>query len=76
MPQPAPLEISAAEGRRLVLYLNGLTPAPTGRLSGAGLLALIARLGFVQLDSVRVVERAHHMSLFARHPRYRPAGLR
>jgi len=76
MPEPAPLEISAAEGRRLVLYLNGLSGAPPGRLTGESLLALIERLGFVQLDSVRVVERAQHMILFARHPGYRPPKLR
>ena len=71
-----PLEISAAEGRRLILFLNGLSGAPVGRLNGAALLALIENLGFVQLDSVQVVARAHHMILFARNPRYRPPGLR
>ena len=71
-----PLTISAAEGRRLILHLSGLSGAPKGRLNGAGLLAMIERLGFVQLDSVRVVERAHHMILFARAPSYRPAMLR
>ena len=76
MPQPAPLEISAAQGRRLILSLNGLARPPEGPLDGAALLALIQRLGFVQVDSVQVVARAHHMILFARDPRYRPAGLR
>jgi len=76
MPQPAPLEISAAQGRRLILSLNGLARPPEGRLDGAALLVLIERLGFVQVDSVQVVARAHHMILFARDPRYRPAMLR
>ena len=75
MPQ-TPFPISAAEGRRLILSLNGLSGAPSGRLTGAALLALIEHLGFVQLDSVQVVARAHHMILFARNPSYRPAMLR
>ena len=41
----------------------------------AALLELIERIGFVQVDSIRTVERAHHMILFARHPRYRPEQL-
>lgn len=37
--------------------------------------ALIQRLGFVQVDSINIVERAHHMILFARRQSYRPAHL-
>ena len=40
-----------------------------------GLHALIGRLGFVQVDSIRTVERAHHMILFSRNQTYRPADL-
>ena len=36
---------------------------------------VIHRLGFVQVDSVNTVERAHHMILFARRPAYRPKAL-
>ncbi len=37
---------------------------------------LIHQLGFVQMDSIRTVERAHHMILFARNQTYRPEHLR
>ena len=40
------------------------------------LLELIERIGFVQIDSIRTVERAHHMILFARNPRYQAHHLR
>ena len=44
--------------------------------SGSGALApLIGRLGYVQLDSIRVVERAHHHILFSRHGAHRPQHL-
>ncbi|MGR3702472.1 MAG: winged helix-turn-helix domain-containing protein [Paracoccaceae bacterium] len=60
--------------RRLFLERHALSGAPSPRGS-AGLSALIERLGFVQLDSIATVERAHHMILFARRPAYRPADL-
>ena len=41
----------------------------------SALLELIERLGFVQVDSIRTVERAHHMILFARLASYRPRHL-
>lgn len=40
-----------------------------------GLHELITRIGFVQVDSIRTVERAHHMILFSRNQTYRPAHL-
>mgnify|MGYP002631852847 CR=1 FL=1 len=40
------------------------------------LQALIHQLGFVQMDSIRTVERAHHMILFARNQNYRQEHLR
>ena len=70
------LVIPAAAARRLTLDLAGLATPPRRRLDVDGLLTLIERLGFVQLDSVQVVERAHHMILFARNQTYRPAQLR
>jgi uncharacterized protein YcaQ len=71
-----PLAITAADARRLVLALSGLADPPRSRLTADGLLALIERLGFVQLDSIQTVARAHHMILFARAERYRPELLR
>lgn len=40
------------------------------------LLTLIERLGFVQVDSINTVERAHHMILGARMRSYRPKNLK
>lgn len=60
--------------RRLFLYRHALS-GPSGISGPAGLGALIQQLGFVQLDSIATVERAHHMILFARRPSYRPANL-
>jgi len=37
---------------------------------------LIQRIGFVQIDSIRTVERAHDMILFARNQTYKPKHLK
>jgi uncharacterized protein YcaQ len=71
---PATL-ISNAAARRLFLDRHALAEQPAGPAKGDDLLALIDRLGFVQLDSINTVERAHHMILFARRPAYRPEHL-
>jgi uncharacterized protein len=75
MTRTVPL-ISNDHARRLFLDRHGLAEAPVGPSKGADLLALIARLGFVQVDSITTVERAHHMILFARRPGYRPENLK
>ena len=69
------LVIPNRQARRLFLHLQGLSAPPAARLTRPGLLALIARLGFVQVDSINTVERAHHMILFARNQTYAPADL-
>ena len=66
--------LSNAAARRLFLAQHGLCEA--GGASGLdGLLALINQLGFIQIDSINTVERAHHMILGARRRRYRPRQL-
>ena len=69
------LRLDNRTARRVVLALQGLADPPNRRLGTEGLAALVERLGYVQLDSIRWVERAHHMILFARSQAYRPADL-
>lgn len=64
-----------AKARRIFPDRHALAEPPTGNATGDDLLAPITRLGFVQLDSVNTLERAHHMILFARRQCYRPANL-
>ncbi|MGC1486425.1 MAG: crosslink repair DNA glycosylase YcaQ family protein [Albidovulum sp.] len=68
--------IDNATARRLFLHRHALIEPPSGGAKGADLLALIARLGFVQIDSINTVERAHHMILWSRRQSYRPENLR
>jgi hypothetical protein len=75
-PATPPPEIVSAEEARLLL-LDGLALAddPDRPAGPSAVLREIQRLGFVQVDSIHVVERAHHHILWARLHRYRPATL-
>ena len=69
------LLIPNRQARRLFLHLQGLSAPPRAKLDRPGLLGLIENLGFVQVDSINTVERAHHMILFARNQTYRKDHL-
>jgi uncharacterized protein YcaQ len=78
VPRPhatAPPLVPAATARRLFLGARGLLDDPTRRATPARVCAIVARLGYVQIDSIQVVERAHHLILAARLVGYRPAML-
>ena len=67
-----PLHIDNRTARRLWLTSQGLSTAPTGPLD---VLGTIRRLGFVQLDSIQTVSRAHHHILWSRNNNYRERML-
>ena len=72
MSAPPPLRISNRDARRLWLHAQGLAETPTGPLD---LGDLIKRLGFVQLDTIQVIARAHHHILWSRNQNYREPML-
>jgi uncharacterized protein YcaQ len=71
----APIPVSAEDARRLVLHLQGLGESHRRPLDDETLLDLIRRMGFVQVDSINTVERAHHMILASRATGYRKPRL-
>ena len=75
--QPPMIEIKnqkdLARLRRLALASQGLLQAePFGR-GLAGAREAINHIGYVQIDTISVVERAHHHVFHARVPRFKPA---
>ena len=71
----APVNLSIPQARRLALHALGLVRRdPFGR-GWRGAWRAIEHLGFVQLDTISVVERAHHHQLWSRVSNYRPADL-
>ena len=71
----SPYTVDSRLARRILLDRQGLCTPPGGKQSKPELLSLIEQLGFVQVDSINTVERAHHMTLFARNQTYRRAHL-
>lgn len=70
-----PETITNTDARRLFLQLHGLSVPPRKALSEDGLVDMIDQLGFVQIDSINTVERAHHQILFSRNQTYRQKQL-
>lgn len=67
--------IDNERARRIFLEQQGLAAAPNRALGLKGLQKLIEEIGFVQVDSVQTVERAHHQILFSRNQTYRREDL-
>ena len=67
--------LSPAEARKLVLLSQQL---PASRSSGsvvAATLSAIEHLGYIQIDTISAVQRAHHHTLWNRNTRYEPSHL-
>ena len=66
------LRIGNRQARWLWLQAQGLSDTPTGPLD---LPQMIRRLGYVQLDTIQNVTRAHHHILWCRNQNYREPML-
>jgi uncharacterized protein YcaQ len=68
--------LTKRDARRIWLAAQRLdAPSPFGE--GAQAVAdAVAHLGYVQIDTINVIERSHHHILFTRIPTYRRADLR
>ena len=63
--------LSLSEARKLVLLSQGLPAKPQkGSAYDKSLLAF-KRLGYLQIDTISVVQRAHHHTLWSRNPDYK-----
>ncbi len=69
-----PETISLPQARRLALrkQLLSALELPSGK---DGALAAIGALGYIQIDTINVIERAHHLALFTRCQGYSPDHL-
>jgi uncharacterized protein len=69
-----PIQIQPVEAKRIILRSQLLE----GRLQGKSksvTLEIINQLGYLQIDTISVVERAHHHILWSRQPDYIPDYL-
>ncbi len=73
MTVPIALNVSeVARLRRFVLHAQGLLKAKTFGSGIEGANKAITHLAYVQLDSISVIERAHHHVLYSRVPGFKP----
>src|SRR5712672_4099904 len=71
-----PHPLTKAEARRIWRRSQRLdTPDPFGEGPPA-VAAAVEHLGYVQIDTINVIERCHHHILYSRIPNYRRADLR
>lgn len=70
------IPVSNKTARRIFLARQGLSASPSRAIGKRDLLQLIHDLGFVQIDSISTVERAHNQILFSRNQTFRKEHLR
>lgn len=66
-----PQEISIQDARRLAVSSQGYSEHSRGKGAQNGLLAVIEKAGYIQIDTISVVQRAHHHALWNRERGYR-----
>jgi len=70
------IQLSNKTARRIFLAKQGLSASPSRALTKPDLLQLILDLGFVQVDSISTVERAHNQIIFSRNQTFRRDHLK
>ena len=71
----SPLPLPRAQARRIWLRAQRLDEAAPFGAGPQATPAAIAHLGYVQIDTINVIERCHHHILFSRIPDYRREHL-
>ena len=67
--------LSRGQARKLVLLSQRLPPARQKGNAKDATLAAIEHLGYIQIDTIAVIQRAHHHTLWNRNPRYAAGQL-
>jgi len=67
--------LSIAQARKLVLLSQRLPPAKPNGSAIAATLSAVEHLGYIQIDTISVIQRAHHHTLWNRNPRYKASQL-
>jgi uncharacterized protein len=67
-----PINISREIARKLAIHAQLLNQSRGNKDS---IISTIHALGYVQIDTIAVIERAHHHTLWMRHPDYSPEAL-
>src|ERR1043165_5245704 len=71
-----PLSVTKAHARRIWLDAQRLTASEPFGSGPDATRAAVEHLGYVQIDTINVIERSHHHILWSRIPAYRRDDLR
>jgi len=63
--------LSIQQARKLVLLSQRFPPTNRSGSATAATLSAIEHLGYIQIDTISVVQQAHHHTLWNRNPRYK-----
>ena len=73
---PEPPLVTKSKARQIWLRAQRLDAREPFGAGAQAVAAAVAHLGYVQIDTINVVERCHHHILYSRIPSYRRADLR
>ncbi|MGY8662749.1 crosslink repair DNA glycosylase YcaQ family protein [Bradyrhizobium sp. UFLA05-109] len=73
---PKPLPLQTSQARQIWLHAQRLDTREPFGVGAQAVADAIAHLGYVQIDTINVIERCHHHILYSRIPSYRRADLR
>jgi uncharacterized protein YcaQ len=76
MPASKPVALTRSHAKRIWLRAQRLDDAAPFGEGPAAVPAAVQQLGYVQIDTINVVERCHHQILFTRIPSYQREHLR
>lgn len=69
------ISLSKPQARKIILHAAGLAKRGQFGKGKEAVYKFIDHLGFLQIDTNYIVERAHHHSIFSRVPDYKPEWL-
>ena len=67
--------LSPQQARKLVLLSQRLPPVKQPGSAVTATLSAIEHLGYIQIDTISAIQRAHHHTLWNRNPRYQSDHL-
>jgi uncharacterized protein len=67
--------ISTQQARKLILHSQKLPPTVQKDNAISATLSSIEHLGYIQIDTISAIQRAHHHTLWNRNPRYENSHL-
>ncbi len=67
--------LSIPQARKLALLSQKLPPSKQSGTAIEATQSAIEHLGYIQIDTISVIQRAHHHTLWNRNPRYKPEHL-